>query len=232
MMSAEVSVSSNVDTAIVVLAPREGASLAAAVDAEAEKLAAGLPQGSSLHVAHLIDDPFDLGSEWTAVLEFHGDVKWFVAELAGLADRLGPTVDAARSAAVLGTDHIIFERPLDPSVPPVKMYYALFGYDGYDPEEFARMWRDGHAPLVHSSPYQVTYHQLHGDSESTAAACAAAGLGITDIAGVAHEEFANKEALAAAAIDPELAQERDDVGLFADRERSRGLLTHTRLIAG
>jgi hypothetical protein len=220
------------DTVIVLLAPAEGASLVEVVNKEAASLRSSLAAGSTVLVAHLLDDPYPLGGEWTAVIELHGDVSAITALLDGLADRVGVALDAERSAAVVGCDRVIFERPIPDGVTPVKMYYALFGYDRFDPAEFARLWWEGHAPLVERSSYQLTYHQLPADPEATAAASAAAGVGIGDIAGVAHEEFPDKAALEAAAIDPELADERDDVALFASRERSRGMLSRVEVLTG
>jgi hypothetical protein len=217
------------DTVIVLLAPAEGASLVQPVNLEAEGLASSLPSGSDVRVAHLLDDPYPLRGEWTSVLELHGDVAAITASLKGLADRLGTAVDLERSAVVVGADRTVFERPIPDGVTPVKMYYALFRNDGLDAAEFSRLWWEGHAPLVERSPYQLTYHQLPADPEATAAASLAAGVGIVDVAGVAHEEFPDKAALAAAAVDPDLADERDDVALFANPDRSRGMLSRVQV---
>jgi hypothetical protein len=220
------------DTVIVLLAPTEGASLVEVVDAAAGSLASSLPAGSSVRVAHLLDEPYPLGGEWTAVIELHGDVAALTGALAGLSGRLA-SVDADRSAVVVGIDRIVFDRPIPDGVTPVKMYYALFGYEGdFDRAKFSRMWREGHAPLVEQSPYQLTYHQLHADPAATATASTAAGFGITNVAGVAHEEFPEVGALAAAAVDPDLADERTDLAVFADRDRSRGMLSRTQLLTG
>ncbi|HEY4334062.1 MAG TPA: EthD domain-containing protein [Ilumatobacteraceae bacterium] len=222
------------DTVIVLLAPADGALLTAPVDSAAAELATSLPAGSRVRVAHLLDDPYPLGGEWTGVIELHGDAAAIAKALDGLADRLGSSIDAERSAVVVGRDRVIFERAIPDGVRPVKMYYALFAYDNrpFDRAEFSRQWTEGHAPLVEHSPYQLTYYQLHADPEATAAASAAAGFGIGNIAGVAHEEFPAKDALAAAAVDPDLADERGDLAIFADRDRSRGMLSHTTVLRG
>lgn len=221
------------DTVIVLLAPRPGASLVEVVDAEGAALASSLPAGSSVRVAHLLAEPYPLGGEWTAVLELHGDVAVITAALHGLAGRLGAVLDAARSAVVVGHDRFVFERAVPDGATPVKMYYALFGYDDdFDRAEFSRLWWEGHARLVEESPYQLSYRQLHADPVQTSSASAAAGFGIGNVAGVAHEEFPAVASLAAAAIDPDLATERDDLALFADRDRSRGMLSHAEVLTG
>jgi hypothetical protein len=222
--------STGTDTVIVLLAPADGASLVQAVDVEARRLISDLSSGSTLRVAHLLEDPYPLGGEWTAVLELHGDAEAIAESLEGLAGRLGRTVDALKSAVVVGHDRRVFERPIPDGVTPVKMYYALFGYDGFDRTEFSRLWWEGHAPLVERSQYQLTYRQLHAEPEATASATARAGFGTGDVAGVAHEEFPDAGALAAAAVDPDLADERGDLGLFADAERSRGMLSRAEVL--
>lgn len=215
---------------IVLLAPVPNASIAGAATAEAQRLAESLPAGVSVRVAHVLDEPYPLGGEWTAAIELHGEVPLLTAALNGLGGRIGDGLDAAHSAVVVGADRVVFDRAVPDGVTPVKMYYALFGYQPFDRQEFSRKWWERHAPLVRKSPYQLTYHQLHADPAATAAATVAAGLGLADVAGVAHEEFPEIGALAAAAVDPELADERDDLALFADRQQSRGMLSSSRLL--
>src|SRR5207245_9820849 len=119
----------------------------------------------------------DLGAIWTSGMELHGPLDGLTAALTGLAGRLGSAVDPAASALSVGTDRVIFERPIPDGARPVKLYYALFRPSGMAKEKFSSLWHDEHAEYVRESRYQLTYHQLHGDDDATARATDAAGCG-------------------------------------------------------
>ncbi|MCU1458760.1 MAG: hypothetical protein JWL73_2852 [Actinomycetia bacterium] len=215
------------DTAIILLAPG-GAGLGAATVDEASRLRDALGAEVAVTTAEILDDAPDMGAVWVDVIEIHGALDGLEAAVAGMADRLGGRVDAAGSAVVVGGDRIIFEKDLSTDLEPVKLFYALFRDPAHEAERFSKLWYEGHVEYVKESPYVIHYHQLHADSVTTARVSALAGFGITDVAGVAHELFSNRDHFVTALEDEDLDDERADVGEFTDMARNRGILTRIR----
>lgn len=209
---------------LALLAPGPGWSLEAVAE-EGDRLASLAGPTTRSLLAVTIDGEPDLGGEWAAVIDLRGPVGPAAAALAGLGARLGPVIDAGRSGLLVGTARPIFDRTPEPSGTLVQLYYALFRQAGGEQDAFSDHWYTIHAPAVVESPYPRIYHQIHGDPEATAAAAATAGLGVGDIAGVAHETFLSPERLAEGMADTDLDDERADVALFSDPARNRGIVT-------
>jgi hypothetical protein len=213
------------DTAIILLAGHAPPDLTAE---EASRLRRQMGDGVSVSCADVLADGPDLGAIWTSVIELHGPLDGLTAALTGLAGRLGSAVDAEASALSVGTDRVIFERPIPLDARPVKLYYALFRPSGMAKEQFSSLWHDEHAEYVRESKYQLTYHQLHGHDDATARATDAAGFGVTGVDGIAHEEFLDRDTFVAATQDEELAEEVAHVVNFSIPELNRGILTRVR----
>jgi hypothetical protein len=195
---------------------------------EAVRLTHELGAAVSVDVADLLSDAPAMGASWSAAIEIHGAVEGIANAVRGMADRLGSAIDAAESSIVVGNDRLIFERPMAPGVDPVKIYYALFPKSNVSRSQFEHHWYEIHAKVVDRDPYPLMYRQLHGDDIATPAANEAAGFGVTDIAGIAHESFVDRDDFAAALIDPSLDGDRADLGLFSDVARNRAILAKVR----
>ena len=124
---------------------------------------------------------FDSVLEVSLVDESAADVM--LDSIDGLVQRLGDTVDPARSAAVLGIDH-----PISAGSGPVQLFVCLRRVQGSH-EEFCDWWLHQLVEHTTKTPGKSGYRQLHGDPRLSARAAEAAGVMIDDFDGVALEFY-------------------------------------------
>jgi hypothetical protein len=148
---------------------------------------------------------FELGGE-------DARFETLVAAVAGSGDRLQPLVDPARSAALVGTEHVII-----PGSQGLLLVMALRRLPVLSPKEFHDFWLNEHAVEVgRSVPDLQGYRQFHADEEATRAAATAAGLAIHDLDGTAEGYYQDIDVFLEVMSRPEVTA---DAG-FIDHSRS------------
>lgn len=182
----------------LLLASRSGApdaELAAALRAEAERIAATLPAGFGARAGIGLspeevrpalealgeDGRSDFGAPgyqgllW--VVGPGGTMDELTAAVRGVAGHLGQLIDAERSAAVAGTEEIFL-----PGDGPMAGFYAVRRRPGDSYERFHDFWRLEHTKLSMYIP-GFRYRQLHAVGYASRAAAESAGVGVFDIDG-------------------------------------------------
>jgi hypothetical protein len=130
----------------------------------------------------------------------------------GLADRLGPAIDPARSAAVLGADHPIIDGD-----GALQIFVCLRRMPPLSHDAFCDYWRNDLVRHTTKTPGKCGYRQLHADPLLTARAAAAAGVAIDDVDGVALEFYPDVDGLYAAtewASQPDSAMIRSETQMI------------------
>jgi len=216
----------------VLLALRAGA---AAVELE-QRLAAdsdrfrGLVAGAyERRLIRLADDPTratehgeEVGGEavsFDAVVELGGigvDPYALADAVEPLGGWLDDCVDADRSAAVVGTEHVVV-----PGDEPLHLVYALRRLPALTPEAFRDHWQGPHAEIGRSVPGSQGYRQVHGDPAASARAAKAAGVRGDDFDGVAEAYYRDVDAFLAIIQQPAIIEVAlADEARFIDRARS------------
>jgi hypothetical protein len=148
-----------------------------------------------------------------------------VPEVAALVADLASTIDASRSAVIVGHAHRFLSGEGE-------LFVALAGYR--DPaismDELSRWWLEQHGPLALRivEPLPRAYEQLHADHEASRAASAAGGLperGYDMYDTIAVDSM---DDLLAATMNPEVAAAlfEDELG-HVDHARLRGAVQRT-----
>jgi hypothetical protein len=136
-------------------------------------------------------------ASFDAALEFSvpegTDPEPLFGMLGGLVDRLGPSVDPSRSAAVFGADHLIFHGD-----GPVQLFCCLYRAPTLTQEKFSDSWLHQLVEHTTKTPGKTAYRQVHADKDLTARAAQASGVAIDDIDGVALEWYPDAASLWAA----------------------------------
>jgi hypothetical protein len=107
-----------------------------------------------------------------------------IDQLEGLVDRMGPSVDPSRSAAVVGADHAIFGQG-----GAVQFFCCLYRSPALSPAEFSDRWLNQLVEHTGKTPGKTAYRQVHADPQLTVRAAKAIGVWIDDIDGVALEWY-------------------------------------------
>jgi hypothetical protein len=152
------------------------------------------------------------------------DTDWLLDRLDGLVDRLGPSVDPARSAAVVGTDHVIFD-----GTGGVRLFCCLYRAPALSHEKFCDSWLNQLVAHTGKTPGKSAYRQVHADGPLTVRAAKAIGVSIDDIDGVALEWYPDVTKLWAAsdwANQPGAPIVQAEIQLI-DFSRARSILVYT-----
>ena len=132
-----------------------------------------------------------------AVLELRApdevDPHAIIDGLGGLVGRLGPAVDPARSAVVMGVDYLLLGGG-----GPVQLFYCLRRAPKMNAAVFKDYWLHELTKHTSKTPSKTGYRQVHADPALSAAAAAATGLAIDDFDGVALEWYPDFDGLLAA----------------------------------
>jgi hypothetical protein len=150
------------------------------------------------------------------------DPDWFLDRLDGLADRLASFVDPSRSAAVLGTDHLIFD-----GAGAVQLFCCLYRSPALTHEQFADSWLNQLVAHTGKTPGKSAYRQVHANQQLSIRAAKATGVAIDDIDGVALEWYPDVAKLWAAsdwANQPGAPIVQAEMQLI-DFSRARSILT-------
>jgi hypothetical protein len=133
----------------------------------------------------------------------------------------GHLVDSARTAAAAGTDVVVVD-----GTGPVHLVYGMRAKAGTSHEEFSRFWEQQHTTVARFTPGLAGYRQLHADPELSKAAAAAAGVGLSDVDGVAIEWFATLPDFCSAVGAPVDFKERakSSEGQFNDIDRATAIV--------
>jgi hypothetical protein len=203
------------------------------IDAEARSIASRLGARGSVRRAFVIlEEPalaggdFSIGiSDFDAVLEAllpaEDDLDRALECFSGLATRLSDSVDPSRSAAIVGTDHLIVE-----GMGAMQVHVALRRLSSLTHEAFSAFWRDEFAPVVRTTPNLVGYRQVHAHAGVSTDAANATGLADQGFDGVAVEWFPSIPLLQDAAVwSDELEAHLATRRRFLDLPRSRSLLS-------
>jgi hypothetical protein len=151
------------------------------------------------------DSPVPITS-FDAVMEVHlpeaADPEVVVSALGGLCERLGPAVQPAKSAVVVGVNHLVID-----GWGPLRLFYCLRRPATLSHQEFCDFWLGRLVEHTRRTPRKSGYRQLHADPDLTARASAAAGLAVDDVDGIALEWYPDVEGLWVAsrwAADPDV----------------------------
>jgi hypothetical protein len=184
--------------------------LASRVEKEAGRVAASVGTRGQVRCAFLIppnpalpDGDYGVlpgggvGAGWSnidAVLEVllpvQTDLAIALAAFDGLAARLGDSIDASRSASVVGTEHTVVE-----GMGAVEIHAFLRRVPPLSTDDFRAYWRNDFGPAASKTPHMSGYRQVHADAAATTQACSTTGLELNDFDGVAVEWFASAELL-------------------------------------
>jgi hypothetical protein len=164
-------------------------------------------------------------SQFAAVLEIllnhSDDYAEALAALDGLARRLGPELDRARSTILAGDEEIVVEGQ-----GALQIHVALARPTTLSVEEFHACWREEFGPLAATTPHMAGYRQVHVSRENTEFAARAAGLPFRDFDGIAIEWFPSPAKLQEAATWSEESTEHVRLRQhFIDEPRSPSLLS-------
>src|SRR4051812_30424434 len=205
--------------------------LAQQLATEAEQLHRAAPAGASVRcVVRLRRLPFadaDRGSDaddaggqaFDGLVEVAADgaaSRDLVASVEGIASRLADVVDAERSAAVLGNEHVIVagDRPL-------MLAFGLRRLPALTGEAFRDHWLNKHAEIGRNVPGSQGYRQLHADPDASRAAADAAGVAIADYDGVALAYYEDEQTFVEILSNPAVAEVAlEDERRFIDHTRS------------
>jgi hypothetical protein len=132
------------------------------------------------------------------------------AEVSGA---LGPLVDPARSAAVLGAEHVVVDGSGS-----VEFFYCIARKQQLSHDAFSDFWLNAFTAHSRHTPGKAGYHQVHADVALTAASARAAGVGLDDFDGIAIEWFPDLDAFLQA--DAHGRAKSGPGAAFMDGERS------------
>jgi hypothetical protein len=212
----------------------------AALEQEVSRLKA-VATGPDMRVRwglRLLEDPFATTEQGRNATSFaiDGFLEGAVADdidrdeltrlLGGAASRLGGCVDWARSVAIAGTEYVIF-----PGDRPVLLLYALRRLPSLTHDQFCDHWLQRHAEFARPTQAERGYRQLHADPGWSADVAVAAGVGLSDLDGVAEASYGDMDDFLAVMARPEIAADAmEDEKRFIDHSRSAGALTGPRTV--
>ena len=187
-----------------------------------------LPAGSSRFLAFALPAQnrspiasFDavIGVRWGDEHDFDA----VAAAFRGLSSRLDGHIDAARSTALAGTEHVIV-----PGEGEVYRFFAVRRLPGMSKPDFHDYWLHTHGQFALRMPNAVPYRQFHASADQSTTLATIAGLSATDFEGFAETYFESADAVAkffTAAGSPEQKAAMEDIAKFIDTSRSASLLT-------
>ncbi len=149
-----------------------------------ELIRSGLPPAHSRVPVTSFDAAVEIG------VDDDMDLDRLLAAASGLVGRLGPAVDPARSAAVLGIEHVIIEGE-----GPLELFYCLRRVPSLTHEQFSSFWRNELVRHTSKTPRKSAYSQMHADPELTVRAAKAVGVAIDDVDGVALEWYPDLQSM-------------------------------------
>ncbi len=117
-----------------------------------------------------------------------------IGPLEEVRDSAGHAVDAARSAAVAGTDVVKLE-----GTGSTRLIYGMRRKGGTSHAEFSRYWNKRYTTVARFTPGLVGYRQLHADPGESQRAAGAAGVALHDVDGIALLWYRSLHDLASAA---------------------------------
>jgi hypothetical protein len=204
---------------------------------DADEMVDGLSSGPELSAGQsrswigrrAADDPMAhtaYGSRWPFDVVANLELPSTPGDDGGVAtvvDRLGDSVDRARSTVIVGTTHPIIEGRTD-----VALVYVIHRVASLSVAEYQHHWRDVHGPLAKELVPTRGYEQAHADPQATAELAAALGLRDEGLDGAATCFFDTRDDFAAmlAARESSLDMNRiyEDELRFIDHGRSLGAL--------
>jgi hypothetical protein len=176
----------------------------------------GNPLGQSAHGAEIVkaSPPFDAIVE---VSKSDASFEDLTKAIDGLAGRLVPWIDPARSIAIAGTEHQI-----TPGSAPLLLAFPLRRLTRLTHREFLDYWLNVHAEYGRKARVPpIKYWQFHGDETASQAAAALAGVAIHDFDGVAMSYFTDIPELQDLLDQPSVASAAlEDEKKFIDHSRS------------
>lgn len=209
----------------------EVARLRTPLEAEVARLDAALGAPSSVIVGKAVADPtlhiiaagaFDASAgPYDAMLEIippEGSVDKAVLLLTGLAGRLGDLVDAGKSAALAGVEHVIL-----PGEGQTFVLIANRRLPHLTHQKFIDYWFGFHADFTrtHTPPeIGMCYRQFHTDVARTEALLGATGFQVGDFDGAAECHYPDEASLRSLMALTEIVDEAtEDEVKFVDHER-------------
>ena len=221
----------------LLLSLREGASLnmlEARLASEGQRLRSALQ-------AHLCrqrrgiripDDPFASTEHGSAVprvtfaaavqvlLDDDTPTTMMVSTVDGMGKRLADWIDASQSAALICEHHAITSGSA-----PLWLVYVMRRRPDLTHDEFSDYWLNTHAAFGEAAG-ALGYCQDHADLAASAEACAAAGVGITDIDGIAESRFQDIAHFQRLMSQPSVAEDAlEDETRFVDHGKTIATLT-------
>ncbi len=125
----------------------------------------------------------------TARTSHPGDPADLVDAAAQLMAGLDALVDRERSAAVVGTEHVVVEGG-----GAVEFFYCIARKKQLSHEAFSDFWLNTFTAHSRHTPGKAGYNQVHADVDLTASAARAAGVTLDDFDGIAIEWFPSLDA--------------------------------------
>ena len=130
----------------------------------------------------------------------------------GIGEKLGSLIDASKSAALIGDEHVIVSGS-----EPLFLNMVLRRPLQWSREDWHEHWLDHHAADVRENVSGLQgYRQFHADEEFSEKAANSAGVDIFDFEGTAEGYYSDIEKFLETLSDPEVAK---DTG-FIDHSRS------------
>jgi hypothetical protein len=198
-----------------------GAELGDAVVAEAQRLAQ-TPGVSAVAMRQVADDPFGMAvpgmRPFDATIELRGDDDAVIrGAIGGLDDRLAALVHVDLSCAIAGVDNV--EIACAPT--PVRYQYVMRRKAGTTHEQYLDHYVNRHARFGHITPGIEGYTQFHVDATTSAAAAAAAGVGLWRADSVSELHLASVEKFMTGLMSSNPADDAgEDEERFVDRRNS------------
>jgi EthD domain len=173
------------------------------------------PTQQTAHSAEMRDAPppfdvvVDFGDEDASTEDLLSAVK-------GVGRSLASAVDAERSAALLGTEHVIVA-----GTRPLILVFPLRRLDALTYDEFHDHWLQKHAALARAIPVIQAYRQFHALPAESDAAAEAAGVAISDFEGAAEGYYQDLQSFLDIMSAPEVVADAiEDERRFIDHSRS------------
>lgn len=174
------------------------------------------------NLMHIAAGAFDAGRPFDAMLELAvegaGDFNSLIALCEGLVERLKALIEAAASAALAGTEHIIL-----PGDGRLLVLIANRRLPSFTHAGFLEYWLDYHGPFAreHAPPEAgLFYRQFHTDEAATEKLMRATGFGVGNFDGAAECYYASAEGVRKMMGDTATVdQASDDERKFVDHQR-------------